>query len=273
MLRASQAFSQVAPVPDFSLGYACHRFVFPCRTSPSLTSFSGCGHGWLFPVCAHRWFIPNCACRWLFFGSPHKSVAGFFFRLRLSLISSKLNPSLTLLPARMSPSLTFFLSCAGRWPFSQVAPVVFLIHVARIADFFPGRGSRWLFPRLSMSQVFFPCRTSPWLTSFSGCGHCWLFPVCARRWFFPKCACRWLFFGSPHKYVAGFFFRLRPSLISSKLNLSLTLLPARTIPSLTFFSACAGRWHFSQVAPVAFFNSCCAHRTLFSRSRPSPIFP
>ena len=402
MLRASQAFSQVAPVPDFSPGYACHRFVFPCRTNPSLTSFSGCGHGWLFPVCTHRWFFSKCACRWLFFGSPHKCVAGFFFRLRLSLISSKLNPSLTLLPARMSPSLTFFSSCAGRWPFSQVARIAdflihvariagffpgrarpwffprlrmsqicfsvshesladflfrlrtwlvipslhpslifpkmclsltffgsphkcvagfffrfrlslissklnpsltllparmspsltffsscagrwpfsqvariadFLIHVARIADFFPGLASRWLFPRLSMSQIFFPCRTSPWLTSFSGCGHGWLFPVCARRWFFPKCACRWLFFGSPHKSVAGFFFRLRPSLISSKLNLSLTLLPARTIPSLTFFSACAGRWHFSQVAPVAFFNSCCAHRRLFPRSRPSLIFP
>ena len=181
MLRAALTFSQVAPVADFSLGYACHRFVFPCHTSPSLTSFSGCGHGWLFPVCAHGWFSPKCACRWLFFGSPHKSVAGFFFRLRLSLISSKLNPPLTLLPARMSPSLTFFSSCAGRWHFSQVAPVVFSIHVARIADFFPGRASRWLFPRLSMSQIFFPCHASPWLASFLGCGHGWLFPVCARR--------------------------------------------------------------------------------------------
>ena len=123
MLRASQAFSQVAPVPDFSLGYACQRFVFPCRTSPSLTSFSGCGHGWLFPVCAHRWFFPKCACRWLFLAartirrwfrfqvalvadffqvepvanfiaSSHESVADFFFILRRS--------------------LTFFTGCAHR---------------------------------------------------------------------------------------------------------------------------------------------------------------
>ena len=115
MLRASQAFSQVAPVPDFSLGYTCHRFVFPCRTSPSLTSFSGCGHGWLFPVCAHRWFFkkmclsltffwqPAQVRRWFLFqvalvanffqvepvadfiASSHESVADFFFILRRSL--------------------------------------------------------------------------------------------------------------------------------------------------------------------------------------------
>ena len=220
--RCSLLF-HVARLADFFTGRAS-RWLFPrLRMSQicfsvsheSLADFLFSLRTWLVIPSLRPWLIfPKMCLSLTFFGSPHKSVAGFFFRLRLSLISSKLNPSLTLLPARMSPSLTFFSSCAGRWHFSQVAPVVFLIHVARIADFFPGRASRWLFPRLSMSQIFFSVS---------------------------------------HESLAGFLFRLRTWLVIPSLRPSL-IFPKMCLSLTFFWQhAQVRRWFLFQVAPVADF--------------------
>ena len=131
------AFSQVAPVADFSPGWSCMSLIsfyfffklclsmnfLPARVSPSMTSFSGGAH------------------------------ADFFLRSRPSLILPQVTHVAGFFPGRLSTSMTSFSGCAHRWLFSQVAPV---------ADFSPGYARRWF---------LFPSRTTPSLTSISGCAH------------------------------------------------------------------------------------------------------
>ena len=151
-------FSQVAPVADFSPGYARRWFLFPSRTPPSLTSISGCAHRWIFLRSRPLLIFPQVT-----------HVAGFF-------------------PGRMSTSMTSFSGCAHRWLFSQVAPVAdFSPGYARRWFLFPSRTTpsltsisgcahRWIFlrsrPSLILPQVthvagFFPGHMSTSMTSFS----------------------------------------------------------------------------------------------------------
>ena len=174
MLRASHAFFQVAPVPDFSLGYASRRFFFPGRTSPSLT-FLGCRHRWVFPRLRPSLTFPGSA--WNDF-----------------------------LPARTSPSLTSFSDCGHGWLFPVFACRLFFFQITRVRcwlhfqvapslTFFKGRACRWFFPWLHMSLTFLPARMCPSLI---------FFPGSARRWFYPSCAGRWFY--CEHESVCGFFF-------------------------------------------------------------------
>ena len=112
-------FSQVAPVADFSPGYARRWFLFPSRTTPSLTSISGCAHRWIF--------LRSCPLL-IFLQFTH--VADLFF-----------------LVARFRRWLLFqivpvdYFSFTGRASHSQVAPAlvaVIFFQVLLIDDFFAG---------------------------------------------------------------------------------------------------------------------------------------
>ena len=296
-------FSQVAHVADFSPGYTRRWFIFPGRTISSLTPFQ------IVPVddCFFTGRASRKICFMLLlsllfffqvlpknesFASSHESFADFFFRLR--------------------PSLIFFTVSARCSQFSQVAPVVDLYFRLRTSlTLSPGRARRWFFPRLRRSRIFFGshefssqiadiagfsnlcgtlifCASSsshesvadfffrlrPSLTFFTCRGHRWLlFQVAPVADFFLGSEQRWL---SPRLCMSltsfsvcahGWFF--------TGFRMSLFFQVAQVVRWL-FFSGCARRWHFSQVAAIADFfsrlrptltsTSGCAHRWFFPLS-------
>ena len=216
--RQSQPFFFMLDLPVWFFFKLCLSMDFlPAHTSPSLTSFSGFAHRWLFP------------------------------RSRLSLILPQVTHVADFFPGRTSTSMASFWGCAHRWLFSLVAP---------FADFSPGNASHWsLFPgrriptltsfsdcacqrlvfyrsrqsqpffscwicgcdfffKLCLSMDFLPARTSPSLTSFSGCARRCFFhrsrpsltsiSGCAHRWLFPRSRLSLIFPQVTH--VADFFF-------------------------------------------------------------------
>ena len=120
-------FSQVAPVADFSPGYARRWFLFPSRTNPSLTSISGCAYRWIFLRSRPLLIFPQVT-----------HVAGFF-------------------PGRMSTSMTSFSGCAHRWLFPRSRPLLIFPQVTHVADFFflVARLRRWLLFQVAHIAEFF----------------------------------------------------------------------------------------------------------------------
>ena len=217
-------FSKVAPVADFSPGYARRWFLFPSRTTPSLTSISGCAHRWIFlrsrpllilPQVTHvAGFFPgrtipsltslsDCACRLLLFHRSRQSLTG-----RASSCRCYFFPSFAY--------RWFFCRLARvlRWLPFQVAHIADFSQVAPVADFSPGYARRWF---------LFPSRTTPSLTSISGCAHRWI------------------------------FLRSRPSLILPQVTHVAGFFPGRMSTSMTSFSGCAHRWLFPGRARCWFF--------------------
>ena len=230
-------------------------YFLPASTSPSLNSFSGCVRCWFFfhrsrpsltsiSGCAHRWFFPRL-CRSLtsFSVCAH---CWFFTGFRMSLFSG-----------RTSRSLTFFSCCAFHWHLSQVAPVAeFFSELRPLLTSFSGCAHRWIFLRLDPSLIFSP-----------------KFPMSLK--FLPGTRA--------HKSVADFYFSLRTSLNFSQVapladfapgyTCRRFFSPIRTSPSLTSFSGCFRRWHFSQVNPVADFYFRLRTPLTFTQVAPSQIFP
>ena len=295
--RQSQTVFHVVLVAEF----------FLVRTSPSLIIFSGCARRWIL---FHRsrssltFFLmlrSSLICFQVvlidgFFASSHESFADFFFRLRTSL---------TFFPGRARcwffPSLRtslfsfswshdsladfFFRLCLSWTVFSQLASVAtFFFHVGLVAVFF----------KLWLSMNFLLARTSLSLTSFSGCARRWIFSQVAHvAAFSPGYACRWFFSGS-HESIAHYFFRLRPSLNTFSQVAFVAYFFFDVALVANFFSSCAYRWIFCQLArvlcwflfqvahvadffyrsrPLLISFSGCAHRWLFPRSHPLLIFP
>ena len=263
-------FSQLAPVADFfqvvtvadisgSSRESVTDFLF-LRLRPSLTFFTFSARRWLLLQVAHNAYVSQVVY-----------VVDFFFSLRTLLIFYRIPQvaffqvaqvvrwlffqvaPFTEIYHKWRPSLSSFLSCAHRW---------LLFQVAHIAAFFTGHSCRWLLFQVAHTADFVP-RSRPSL----------IFPQVTHVAVF--------FFGS-HESVADFFFRLRPSLTFPSCDCRWLFLAARTSPSLTSFSGCARRWHFSHLAPVAdfyirlrtlltFFPGC-ARCWFFPRLRTSLIF-
>ena len=290
-------FSQVAPVADFSPGYARRWFLFPSRTSPSLTSISGCAHGWIFlrsrpllifPQFTHvadLFFLVARLPRWLLFQIEPVNDRFFTGRANRNLF---FHVGLA--------AVIFFSSCAYRWIFCQLEWILFLrwllFQVAPDADFFPRSRPSLTFPQVTHAADFFSgsheyvddfllrLRTS--LNFFTGRARCW----------FSDCACQLLVFYRSRQSQLFFFMLDLPLWFFFKLCLSMDFLPAHTSPSLTSFSGCAHRWLFPrsrlslilpQVTHVANFFpvrtstsmtsfSGCAHRWLFSQVAPVADF-
>ena len=240
-------FLQVAPVAtfffllDLPLQFffkLCLSMDFlPARTSPSLTSFSGCAR--------RCFFFTDRARRWLLFQVAH--IADFFQgrasrwfcpRLRMSLIFFRVARVRRWLPSQVAHIADFFSCVAPVDAFLQVTHVVdFLFLVARLRRWLLFHRSRLLliFPHLTTVAVLFflVTRFPRWLL---------LQIVSVMDCFFTSRTSRNLFFSCWSRRC--FFF---------KLCLSMDFLPVRTSPYLISFSACARRWLFLQVAPVADF--------------------
>ena len=290
----SLIFSKVAPVADFAPGYASRWFFsgshvyvedFLLRLRISLTFFPGRARCWLlfqiahiadfFPGRARRWLFPRLRMPLIFFrvareyvddlllslrttltSFPSRARCWFFPSLRTSLISFSDWACRWLLFHRSRQSKTFFSCCSCRcyffsklclsMNFCQLEWVLWwlLFQVAPDADFFPGRARRWLFPWWRMPLIFFPGRTSTSMTSFLGCAHHWLFSLVAPVADFQIVPVNYLFFTG--RASRNFFFSC-------------------WICRFDFFSSCAYRWTFcqlarvirwllSQVAPVADFS-------------------
>ena len=251
------AFSQVMPVATCFSCCSCRCFFSKlwlsmnfllARTNLSLTSFSGCACSRLFlqvePVadffsgCAHRLLFPRPRPSLIFlqvthvadfFSGSHEYVDGFLLRLRTSLTF-------------FTGADFFFRLCLSMTCFLQVAPVATFFFLLDLPLQF--------FFKLCLSMDFLPARTSPSLTSFSGCARrCFFFhrslpsltsiSGCAHRWLFP---------------------RSRLSLILPQVTHVADFFPGRTSTSMTSFSGCAHRW---------LFFLCRARWWFFSRLRTS----
>ena len=203
------------------------------RTSTSMTSFSGCAHRWLFPSRARCWFSPGYARRWSIF------------------------------PCRTIPSVTSFSDCACQW---------LLFHRSRHSQHFVFMLvlPLFFFSSLCLSMDFLPARTSPSLISFSGCAcrrlfftgraRCWLLfrlstsltlsQAAPFADFSPGYACRWFFFRvarvrrwlpSEVAHIADFFHWLLPLLIFPRVT---------QVTDLFFLVAGFPRWLLFQIVPV-----------------------
>ena len=219
---------------------------FPGRTSTSMTSFLGCAHCWFF-----HWSRP------LLIFPQFTHVADLFFlvaRFRRWLLF------------QIVPVDYFFFT--GRASHSQVAPAlvaVIFFQVLLIDDFFAG--SHEFF-----ADFLFRLRTS--LT----------FPRSRPSLIFPQVTHVADFFSGSHEYVNDFLLRLRTTLIFSLVatvadfspgnSRRWSLFPGRTIPLLTSFSDCTCQWllfYRSRQSQIFFscwicgcdFFSSCAYRWIF----------
>ena len=199
-LRTSLNFSQVRPVADF--------FPQVSHVAEIFTRYQGAQvRRWLlfqfahiaefFPGRALSWFCPRLHMSQIFFTDSDESIADFFFRLL--------------------PSLTFFTGQPCRW---------LLFQVAHTADFYPGRAVADFSPGYA-SRCFFPGRTSPSLTSFSGCAH---------RWLFTRLRTSLITFSWSHDSVADLLFRFCLSMTSFSQVAPVTIFFSKLLLSLFFFS-------------------------------------
>ena len=210
----------------------------PASTRPSLSSFSGCAHHWLFPRSRPSLIFLHVAD---YFSGSQEYVDDSLLRLRISWLFSQVcwfSPGYArrwfVFPGRTIPSLTSLSDCAcfftGRASHSQVAPAlvaVIFFQVLLIDDFFAGSHeffADFLF-RLRTSLTFPRSRPSlifPQVTHvadfFSGSHEYVSFLGCANRWFFHWSRPLLIFpqvsisFSWSHNSLADFFFRLCPSL-------------------------------------------------------------